>query len=319
VLDNEGRGNIVADINSKGLNDFTALHFAVVEGYFDIVVILLWQGANVNAYSGSLNTPLHLACQRGYLNIIELLIDYKADINAKDCFGNTPLHILSEAGWLNCLKFLLQHNPDIDAKNVYGETPSELAKNLEVRKLLLNPNESRKGNYRRTVVKDIIIHNNRTDKVKSFIFHHQRVKLDSSVVEGISPLKNLPKEKSRREKIIEAAKAISKTSSDGLKTTTVDYFGKRFKEKIGPESFDILQTLGRGSFGTVFLARYKRTGKLYAMKTLNKELYKARGILKYAKAERDVLCNVKSHFIAKLDFAFQTAEELVLVIEYCAG
>jgi serine/threonine protein kinase len=151
------------------------------------------------------------------------------------------------------------------------------------------------------------------------MFHDQRNRLESPIIKSVAALKSLVREKSRREKIIEAAKRMSEISIEELKTSTVNYFGKRFKGKIGPKDFDILQALGRGSFGTVLLVRYKRTKKLYAMKILNKELYRARDTLRYAKAERDVLSSVKSHFIVKLDFAFQTAEELVLVIEYCAG
>ena len=42
------------------------------------------------------------------------------------------------------------------------------------------------------------------------------------------------------------------------------------KSAYGQENFLPLKKLGSGSFGDVYLVREKRTGKLYAMKTLNK-------------------------------------------------
>lgn len=41
-------------------------------------------------------------------------------------------------------------------------------------------------------------------------------------------------------------------------------------EIVTEKDFLPLRRLGSGSFGDVYLVREKRTGKLYAMKTLNK-------------------------------------------------
>jgi serine/threonine protein kinase len=48
------------------------------------------------------------------------------------------------------------------------------------------------------------------------------------------------------------------------------------------KDFDILRQLGNGSFGRVFLARYRRNQKLYALKVLNKKKLIAKKQLKYA-------------------------------------
>lgn len=49
-------------------------------------------------------------------------------------------------------------------------------------------------------------------------------------------------------------------------------FGEEIKEKgAGPNDFDILQELGRGSFGEVYVVRKLDTSMLYAMKVLKKE------------------------------------------------
>jgi len=36
--------------------------------------------------------------------------------------------------------------------------------------------------------------------------------------------------------------------------------------QVGPNSFELVNLLGRGSFGEVFQVKHKRTGKAYAMK-----------------------------------------------------
>jgi len=323
VLNGEKYGDLAADIDTRTLNKYTALHLVAQEGHFEVAETLLQLGAKADIVSSSLSTPLHFACKKGYKDIIELLVKYKVDINAKDSIGNTPLHFLSEGGWIDCLEFYLQLNPDTNAKNIYEETPIEVAKNVEVRNFLIKSTKGTevKNAYRRTVIQNVILHNNRADMVKSLVFKKQQVELESSLINGsikngiVPSLKVLHKEKSRREKIIEAVRNISKIKEEELKAN----MKKTSIKKVSIKDFELLQALGKGSFGDVYAARYKGTGKVYAMKVLSKRVYMAQDLLKYAKAERDVLCTVKSDFIAKLDFAFQTANELVLVIEYCQG
>lgn len=45
---------------------------------------------------------------------------------------------------------------------------------------------------------------------------------------------------------------------------------KSFNTKLGLEDFDIIQSLGNGSFGEVSLIKKKGTEQLYAMKAINK-------------------------------------------------
>jgi serine/threonine protein kinase len=78
-------------------------------------------------------------------------------------------------------------------------------------------------------------------------------------------------------------------------------------------NFMPIMKLGQGSFGQVFLcekftikpngARIP-TGKLYAMKILNKKQIMGNNLVKYAKTERDVLTYVRHPFIISLKFAF---------------
>ena len=90
-------------------------------------------------------------------------------------------------------------------------------------------------------------------------------------------------------------------------------------------NFMPIMKLGQGSFGQVYLcekftikpsgARIP-TGKLYAMKILNKKQIMGNNLVKYAKTERDVLTYVRHGFIVGLKYAFQTPEKLFLLLEY---
>jgi serine/threonine protein kinase len=89
--------------------------------------------------------------------------------------------------------------------------------------------------------------------------------------------------------------------------------------KVGPMDFEILQVLGKGSFGEVFLVRKRDQMQLYAMKVLRKDKIMGHNLIKYAKTERDVLSYVKHPFIVSLNYAFQTPEKLFLILDYCSG
>lgn len=90
-------------------------------------------------------------------------------------------------------------------------------------------------------------------------------------------------------------------------------------EDVGPESFELVGLLGRGSFGEVFQVRHRGTQLECAMKILQKDKLKRGNLLRYAKAERNVLCFIRHPYIVALHCAFQTRSHLVLVMQYCPG
>jgi serine/threonine protein kinase len=77
--------------------------------------------------------------------------------------------------------------------------------------------------------------------------------------------------------------------------------------------------IGKGSFGKVFLVRECESGKIYAMKVLQKENIIKRNQVEHTKTERNVLGYIKHPFIVRLNMAFQTKDKLYFVLDYCAG
>ena len=94
---------------------------------------------------------------------------------------------------------------------------------------------------------------------------------------------------------------------------------KEDEESIGPDSFQPLYVLGRGSFGEVYLVQNKLTEQLYAMKILAKKKIMGQNLVRYARTERDVLSYTKHPFIVGLHYAFQTTEKLFMLLDYCPG
>ncbi|XP_072300820.1 rhodopsin kinase GRK1-like [Eucyclogobius newberryi] len=79
------------------------------------------------------------------------------------------------------------------------------------------------------------------------------------------------------------------------------------------------RVLGKGGFGEVSACQMKATGKLYACKKLNKKRLKKRKGFEGAMVEKRVLERVHSRFIVSLAYAFQTKEELCLVMTIMNG
>ncbi|KAA0151681.1 hypothetical protein FNF29_04367 [Cafeteria roenbergensis] len=83
--------------------------------------------------------------------------------------------------------------------------------------------------------------------------------------------------------------------------------------------FALLKVLGRGSFGKVMLVKKHEGGHVYAMKVLQKEHIRKRKQVANTKTERDILVRVRHPFIVGLKYAFQTADKLYFVMDYCPG
>jgi len=108
-------------------------------------------------------------------------------------------------------------------------------------------------------------------------------------------------------------------SSNAKGKTLVNNIINNF-QKVNLNSFKILELIGKGSFGEVYLVEnIKDSSQRYAMKVLNKNKILSQNIVKYVITERNVLSNIKHPFIVRLFYAFQTDDFLYLILEYCEG
>ncbi|XP_044254562.1 LOW QUALITY PROTEIN: uncharacterized protein LOC123005037 [Tribolium madens] len=113
----------------------TPLYLACQLGLYNIVKLLIENGANVN-YS----TPLHVSCLHACDNIVKLLLQAGSNINATDSYNITPLHIACWNGHHTTVKILIEKNVEIDVKTSGGCTSLYVAarnKHDKVVKLLI--------------------------------------------------------------------------------------------------------------------------------------------------------------------------------------
>ncbi|KAF7332230.1 Kinase-like protein [Mycena kentingensis (nom. inval.)] len=91
------------------------------------------------------------------------------------------------------------------------------------------------------------------------------------------------------------------------------------RTRLGVNDFRTLKVIGKGAFGEVRLVQKQDTGKVYAMKLLQKEEMLKKDQLAHVRAERDVLAESVSDWIVQLYYSFQDSVWLYLVMEFVPG
>ncbi|KAJ8122518.1 hypothetical protein ONZ43_g1309 [Nemania bipapillata] len=94
------------------------------------------------------------------------------------------------------------------------------------------------------------------------------------------------------------------------------------KKHYGPDDFQILRLIGKGTFGQVYQVRKKDTHRIYAMKVLSKKVIVQKKEVAHTVGERNILVRTatsESPFIVGLKFSFQTSNDLFLVTDYMSG
>ena len=84
-------------------------------------------------------------------------------------------------------------------------------------------------------------------------------------------------------------------------------------------NFEWIKPLGRGGYGMVYAAQSSDTGKLYAVKCMDKRLIKSRHATRMIMNERDILASVSNPFVTGLQFAFHDDANVFLVLDLKTG
>lgn len=106
------------------------------------------------------------------------------------------------------------------------------------------------------------------------------------------------------------------SSNDFMGTPT---FEKRAKESFTLASFEIMTTLGTGTFGRVRLVKNKANGKYCALKILKKsEIIRLKQV-DHIKSEVSLLSMIQHPFVVNLLGHFQDERRLYMVLEYVQG
>lgn len=106
----------------------TPLIVACRLNYEKIVLLLLKQGANVNAVKLNGATAMYIAAQEGHINIVNLLHQYGADVHLVSLYTLPPLYAASQNGHIECVRFLLETcRADPNATDDKGWSPLNIA------------------------------------------------------------------------------------------------------------------------------------------------------------------------------------------------
>ncbi|CCF58777.1 hypothetical protein KAFR_0F01800 [Kazachstania africana CBS 2517] len=95
--------------------------------------------------------------------------------------------------------------------------------------------------------------------------------------------------------------------------------GKPTSGKYSLKDFQILRTLGTGSFGRVHLIRSNHNGRFYALKILKKRLIVKLKQVEHTNDERLMLSLVSHPFIVRMWGTFQDSVHLYMVMDYVEG
>jgi hypothetical protein len=99
---------------------YTPLHQAAIYKHFDIVELLLANGADINAAYKDNRTPLAAAVFHDYPDVMEYLLKLGADIEGRP--PSTPLIDAVLLSRTKCIKILIKHGANRSAKDSKGKT-----------------------------------------------------------------------------------------------------------------------------------------------------------------------------------------------------
>lgn len=139
---------IVLFLFEKGADIFTAdkygdlaIHLAARLGKFKITEFFLQHmDPDIRTHRGSW-TPLHCASWKGHIGVIQHLLALNADINAQDSQKDTPLHWAARYGQLEVVQLLIERGADVNKRDEDGDAPYHYAAangNLEIFQYLEN-------------------------------------------------------------------------------------------------------------------------------------------------------------------------------------
>lgn len=104
-------------------NNMTVLYEACAMGNEEAVLLLLRRGANIHIKHPQNLAALHVAAGRGHVRIIQVLMEHGAEVDVRTKHGVTPLLFATERGCVDSVRKLLNWGADIKAQDDGGLTP----------------------------------------------------------------------------------------------------------------------------------------------------------------------------------------------------
>eukprot|EP01114_Cavostelium_apophysatum_P007481 TRINITY_DN1958_c0_g1_i1.p1 TRINITY_DN1958_c0_g1~~TRINITY_DN1958_c0_g1_i1.p1 ORF type:complete len:170 (-),score=35.02 TRINITY_DN1958_c0_g1_i1:35-544(-) len=151
---------IAGDLNKMDIQEDnipegrSLLHEAAKRGYTEQIQEILAEESNEQlrakkalSIDTTNSTPLHWAASGGHVDAVKYLLQFYPQgnntINAVNQFGDTALHRAAWKQHPEVCELLLQQGaqPSISIKNAEGKTPLDLARNMDVKRLVSPPQD----------------------------------------------------------------------------------------------------------------------------------------------------------------------------------
>ncbi|CAD8139887.1 unnamed protein product [Paramecium octaurelia] len=332
-----------ASLTSKDISDNSALHYAAKYGNAQLTSALIFKQIPIDLPNKEFMTPLILAAIHGQEEVFMILMNAGADINFQDSVGNTCLHYSCKNEQKQIVELLLKRQSIKFKYNKENKTPDFYAVNEEIQQLFRNYNEDcKKQQQKMNMVQiqntqnDVILKmfQNKRGQLNSQLQQQQQITLASAQtpiqiasyscknLTNVNKQSSSPNNRTQQEIKQERFNKINSTHSSKQQLTTTistnsDSIKNKEDDKIGPQQFQVIGLIGKGSFGEVYLVQ--KSNQLYAMKVLHKNRIMKQNLTRYALTERNVLSITSHPFIVKLRFAFQTQDKLFMILDYCPG
>ncbi|KAL9230758.1 hypothetical protein vseg_006069 [Gypsophila vaccaria] len=149
-------------LNSRDKHSRTPLHLAAWAGHTNVVSALCRHKADVGAAAMDDMGAIHFAAQKGHLEVVKALVSAGASVKGVNRKGMTTLHYAVQGSHVELTKYLLKKGLSLDAKTKAGKTVLDLAKNDEIRSLLLE-HQKAKQTETRDEIEEVVEQNKNAD------------------------------------------------------------------------------------------------------------------------------------------------------------
>ena len=92
--------------------------------------------------------------------------------------------------------------------------------------------------------------------------------------------------------------------------------GGRVSVRVAFEDFVMINIIGKGTFGKVYLVQNKHTEQLYAMKSIRKDIVIEHDSLENLHLEKQILNQVNHPFIISMDYVFIKDFRIYFIMDF---
>jgi len=131
-----------ADVNKQDFHEYTPLHYASMLGWVDAVRLLIEKGATIDAINFQGQNALMVAAEFNNANVVEVLLEEtEIALEARNVDGETALCIAIHRGHVELVRMLCEFGADTNTQSFRKLTPLKYAaqlNNLQMCNILLD-------------------------------------------------------------------------------------------------------------------------------------------------------------------------------------